>query len=195
MLELMVHGSCNYRCKKDNRCSKRFPKAPCPRPYFDEEGFSVYRRACERTATKGTRQIDDKLIVPYNPAIPLIMQCHCNVEWASSAHCVLCISKYMLKGRSRAACSGSKFTSIERWPAVEALVVPLEERNRVYFTQGRKAEAALGSPPSGLELHLARPEPLQSLRFVELYNRATQPLKTLPSYFILTKGRHLCSAP
>ncbi|GJT61107.1 DNA helicase [Tanacetum coccineum] len=47
--EMMIHGPCgppepNAPCMKENRCSKKFPKAYNATTYFDKDGYAHYRR-------------------------------------------------------------------------------------------------------------------------------------------------------
>ena len=100
----MLHGNCGKGnpgavCMDPNTktCKRNFPKQKTPVTYFDERGFPVYRRPCNRTIkiTRGNKEhlVDDTWVVPYNRFLLRKYGAHCNVERATTTGTV----KYLFK--------------------------------------------------------------------------------------------------
>jgi hypothetical protein len=93
VMEMMLHGPCGGHkptapCMFEGKCSKRFPK---PRQDFtsdDKDGYPIYRRRCQRTYERYGVLIDDRWVVPYNPALLWKYKAHLNVEVCSTLHAV-----------------------------------------------------------------------------------------------------------
>ncbi len=103
----MIHGPCRdfnpHRvCMVDNRCTKNFPKAIYAQTVFEVEGYPLYKRHNQFSATVGNNTIDDAFVVPYNKTILLKYDCHTNVESCTSVKCIKCIFKYIPKGHDSA---------------------------------------------------------------------------------------------
>ena len=107
---------CDHRCRpigtpEGVQCKKGFPKE-----YADETiaecvngNKPVYRRRNNgrrfvRRAGGGRARLilDNRYIVPYNPALLLEFNCHLNVEICTSIRCVIYVHKYIHKGADRA---------------------------------------------------------------------------------------------
>ena len=118
--------------------------------------------------TSGT-QFDNRWVVPYNPFLSLRYDCHINVESCVSPMAVKYIFKYVTKGPDRAMVSavvegqpvdeiteyqdlrsvGSSEASwgllsypiTDRYPAVKALRVHLEDQQQIVFDENTETEA------------------------------------------------------
>ena len=100
----MVHGPCgilnpNSPCMKDNQCSKDYPKSFNEKTALAVNGYPLYRRRDNgRTITVGSKQIDNRWIVPYNPYLSLKFGAHINLEACTSIKSVKYLFKYVYKG-------------------------------------------------------------------------------------------------
>lgn len=103
----MIHGPCGELnpgspCMVNGRCSKRYPKAFRAVTQENENGFPIYRRregkilrlkktggiAGPDVPAANLYEIDNRWIVPYNPALSKKYNCHINVEICTSIRCV-----------------------------------------------------------------------------------------------------------
>ncbi len=78
---MMMHGPCgvlNPRapCMKDGKCTKGYPKRFADHTTCDGNGYPMYRRRDQgRTTMRNGHELDNRWVVPYNPAIQLSYQC------------------------------------------------------------------------------------------------------------------------
>ena len=106
-----IHGPCKlYRsCLKNGKCSKFFPKPYRVKTTKCKDGYPLYKR---RSPTQGgftctstlneSEIVTNQYVVPYNPALSLIYNCHLNVEYAASIQSVKYLYKYIYKGSDSA---------------------------------------------------------------------------------------------
>lgn len=104
----MIHGPCgpanlNAPCMVDGKCSKGYPKPFQPSTCLDTNGYPKYFRTDDGLAyeVRG-HMVDNRWVVPYNPHLSVIFDCHINTECAVSFASVKYINKYMHKGGDRA---------------------------------------------------------------------------------------------
>jgi hypothetical protein len=120
VVSCMSHGLCgqfnpNAPCMVDGRCSKRFPKQFQEITSTENDGYPLYmRRNNGRTYfnTNKHELIDNRHIVPYNPQLSMMFDCHINVEVCSSIRAVKYIYKYIYKGNYYKYYFKSNFTLI-----------------------------------------------------------------------------------
>ncbi len=120
----MFHGPCgdlnpNCVCMKTKAhanapaCSKNYPKDFCDETVYEDESYPQYRRRdtgrlVEKTVPAfGHREayivsLDNRWVVPYNPWLLCLFNCHMNVEVCSSIKAVKYLFKYIFKGADRA---------------------------------------------------------------------------------------------
>lgn len=111
----MIHGPCGLinsksPCMKDNRCSKRFPKAFVNETITTEDGYPSYRRrspeaggfVAQVKVNGNILEVDNRWIVPYSPVLSRTFETHLNVEYCSSVHSIKYICKYVNKGSDQA---------------------------------------------------------------------------------------------
>lgn len=194
----MIHGPCgttdpNRTCMIDGKCSKHFPKN------FSEEtivdgitGYPIYKRPSDGTEISkrvGSRVavLDNRNVVPYNPALLLRYRAHINVEVCNTVWAIKYIYKYCFKGNDMATVrqsiqnhneieayktgrfvSGSEavwrilsFKTDDSSHTVIALPVHLENEQFITFAEGEE-QAAIDN---------AKPTMLQA--FFQLNNQAT----------------------
>lgn len=100
----MLHGPCGPRCKKNDKCSRNFPKNFIDETVVEDDGYPKYRRKNDgRLHEKGQNIFTNQHVVPYNPYLLMVMDCHINVEIVGSIKAVKYIYKYIFKGHDRAA--------------------------------------------------------------------------------------------
>ena len=102
----MLHGPCGNRCLVNGRCNKKFPKPFMRNTMSDRDGYPLYRRrrpgdgGQELAITRSSGVIhayDNRHVVPFNPALLRIFQCHINVEHVASISAIKYVCKYVLK--------------------------------------------------------------------------------------------------
>lgn len=161
----MLHGLCgpgypNAPCMSESgQCSKRFPRDFCEETTLAEDGYPVYARPDnQRTFTNTQGQIfTNRDVVPYNPHLSVLFDCHINVEICASVKAVKYIHKYIYKGHDRATLQVGLIDEIKQFvdaryigpseamwhiqeysmheehPTVYRLPVHLQNEQRVYF--------------------------------------------------------------
>ena len=101
----MIHGPCGplnltSSCMGDGKCSKKYPRAFVKMTTADNNGYPTYRRR-ENGRTHILRrrniQVDNRLVVPYNPYLCLCFDAHVNVEICSSVKTIKYLYKYIYK--------------------------------------------------------------------------------------------------
>uniref|UniRef100_A0AC34QDY1 Helitron helicase-like domain-containing protein n=1 Tax=Panagrolaimus sp. JU765 TaxID=591449 RepID=A0AC34QDY1_9BILA len=100
----MLHGPCGPRCEKEGKCSKKFPKKYLEKTDINVDGYPNYKRSNNGvTVEKSGHTFDNRHVVPYNPVLLMIMDCHINVEVVASIKSIKYAFKYIFKGHDRAA--------------------------------------------------------------------------------------------
>ncbi|XP_027174256.1 uncharacterized protein LOC113773851 [Coffea eugenioides] len=100
----MIHGPCgdmdkSYPCMKDGSCKNHYPKNFCPHTTHGEDSYPYYRRKDDGKKVKVRRfTLDNRWLVPYNPYLLALFDCHMNVEICSTIKLVKYLYKYVFKG-------------------------------------------------------------------------------------------------
>jgi hypothetical protein len=105
----MIHGPCgalnpHASCMVDGICSKGFPKPLTPVTLIKDDGYAQHRREdgpifVERKVGNQTFKLNDEWVVPYNPFLSCMFDCHINLEYISTISAVAYIHKYIHKGK------------------------------------------------------------------------------------------------
>ncbi|XP_058225284.1 uncharacterized protein LOC131334340 [Rhododendron vialii] len=104
----MVHGPCGARnphatCMENGKCTKRYSRAFAETTTMDENGYPIYRRRDDgKVYIVRGHEVDNRDVVPYNPHLSKMFNCHINVEVCAGMRCVKYIHKYIYKGHDRA---------------------------------------------------------------------------------------------
>lgn len=142
----MVHGPCgafnpSAPCMEDGKCTKYYPKPFQEHTTMDQHGYPLYARPDDgRQYEVRGKMLDNRWIVPYNPASLARFNCHFNAECAVTFRSVKYINKYIHKGGDRTTFS-------------------LEQRDEI----GQFVDARYVSPPEGIwrilanEIHVQVP--------------------------------------
>ena len=102
--EHMIHH-CTEACNMDGNCSKQYPFEYQNQTIVGKDFLKpLYRRKAGPAfySHKKKAMVDNKFVVPYNPALLLKFQCHMNVEICCSATASKYLFKYVTKGCDRA---------------------------------------------------------------------------------------------
>ncbi len=212
VLEHMVHGPCGAtnpsspcmdHSGKIPKCTKEYPKPFSDVTHIDERGYVHYRRPEGPSVIKTKRStqytVQNCDIVPYCPALLLLMECHCNVEISTSVHIIKYLYKYLHKGPDRAkvaVATDENVDEIKNWetvryvsaaealwrifeyalcgqyPSVIVLPIHLPRQDKIVFQQGKEQEA-LDKSASKLLLYIHRPRcsQLDDLTYLEFYEQ------------------------
>uniref|UniRef100_A0A452YN05 ATP-dependent DNA helicase n=1 Tax=Aegilops tauschii subsp. strangulata TaxID=200361 RepID=A0A452YN05_AEGTS len=107
----MMHGSCGNLnpknvCMQDLKCKSKYPRPFNQNTLQGKDSYPVYRRRDDGRQAKIRRQmLDNRWVVPYNPYLLRMFNCHINVEVCSSIKAVKYLYKYVYKGHDRASFS------------------------------------------------------------------------------------------
>lgn len=81
------------------RCTKDYPKQYAKTTSIGDNGYPVYRRRDDNRVFVYRNQTYTNMdVVPYNPHLTRMFDCHINVEVCSSVRAVKYIHKYIYKG-------------------------------------------------------------------------------------------------
>ncbi|XP_021864128.1 uncharacterized protein [Spinacia oleracea] len=111
VLKHMMHGPCgklnpNCPCMKrtgnKEHCKSGYPKQFCDETTTNADGFPVYKRSSTgETVPIRRANLDNRWVIPYNPYLSSLFDCHLNVEVCSSIQAVKYLYKYVYKGHDR----------------------------------------------------------------------------------------------
>ena len=87
---LALQGSCWKATTPEHlrRCKRGYPKDVNPVTTIDEHGYPIYRR----------RSVADLDVIPHNPRLCLMFDCHINVELAHTVHLIKYLHNYCARG-------------------------------------------------------------------------------------------------
>ena len=171
----MIHGPCGVLnpkspCMENNKCTKRFPKSFQAETDPNINGYPLYKRSDREAVSINGKPVDNRWVVPFNPTLTLMFDCHINVEVCSSVACVKYLYKYIYKGYDCANLVVTADGSVEhnevnhfvdtryvssyegmwrllenimhdRSHAVTKLQIHLPNQQLVYFEEGNEEEA------------------------------------------------------
>jgi len=112
VLKHKIHGPCgairpSSPCMVRGECSKNFPKSFKSVTTDEEDSKPTYRRRSEsdggetailNEGKEYAQKVDNMWVVPYNPALTLLLESHINVEIVTSMGCIKYLYKYINKG-------------------------------------------------------------------------------------------------
>ncbi|XP_074293671.1 uncharacterized protein LOC141620792 [Silene latifolia] len=111
VLKHMMHGPCGqfnreYQCMKHKssmgRCKYNYPKTFTAETTTNSDGYPEYRRRDDGQAAVVRKQtLDNRWVIPYNPFLLSLFDCHLNVEVCSTIQAVKYLYKYVYKGHDR----------------------------------------------------------------------------------------------
>jgi hypothetical protein len=110
----MMHGPCgvlNEKCAsmQDGECQFWFPCQFCDATQMGKDLYLVYRRRDDGQVVEvRNANLDNRWIVPFNPSLLMLYNCHINVEICSSIKAVKYLYKYLYKGLDGASYSVDK---------------------------------------------------------------------------------------
>ncbi|XP_051220245.1 uncharacterized protein [Lolium perenne] len=195
----MLHGPCgalkkNCPCMIDGECRFRYPRQFCDATEQGKDSYPIYRRRHDgrRVKVRGA-ELDNRWVVPYNPGLLMLYNCHINVEACSSIKAVKYLFKYIYKGHDRASFSvdpaadtdGGVINEIKQYRDAR-FVGPPESIHRIC------AFPMYGVSPSVLQLQLHL-ENMQSVTFKEgdnledVISRDSSSNTMLTQYFKMNK--------
>jgi len=171
VLKHMIHSPCEHDtscpCRQGPsddtgdavvvQCQKFFPKPFQVSTQSDpNDSYPEYMRrgasdGGQTGTTPGTRMhpgvaVDNSWVVPYNPALLAMFDCHINVEVTSSIDCVKYLYKYVYKGTDRImyklrSANGFTGDEIEEYRAARYLTA-----TEAFFSSSRSSVSICGLP-------------------------------------------------
>ncbi|XP_058189254.1 uncharacterized protein LOC131306843 [Rhododendron vialii] len=104
VLKHMLHGpygelNLQNACMHNNKCKNHYPKNYCAETTICPDGYPIYmRRPNGEEATIRGHKLDNRWVVPYNPTLLAMFDCHINIEVCSTVKAVKYLYKYIYKG-------------------------------------------------------------------------------------------------
>ncbi|XP_062224542.1 uncharacterized protein LOC133923112 [Phragmites australis] len=199
----MMHGPCGVLnhdcpCTKDRpSCKNHYPRSFNMTTLQGKDSYPVYRRRDDgRHAMVRKHELDNRWVVPYNPYLLRLFNCHINVEVCSSIKVVKYLFKYIYKGHDRASVSVNEADKADRNGNIDEIrqyrdarwVTPPEALWRIYGFDLSK-----NSPPvMQLQLHLPNMHMVsfqEGQDIQEVLNREDADKSMLTEYFKANKQR------
>ncbi|GAA0187291.1 hypothetical protein LIER_34579 [Lithospermum erythrorhizon] len=103
----MMHGPCGNLnqsnvCMKDGRCKNHYPKEFSEYTTHGTGSYPIYHRKNDKRTTKVRGKIlDNSWVIPYNPTLLLLFNCHINVEICCDIRALKYLYKYVHKGHDK----------------------------------------------------------------------------------------------
>ncbi|KAK9688716.1 hypothetical protein RND81_09G006000 [Saponaria officinalis] len=147
VLKHMMHGPCghmNPQCtcmtKKDSvgYCKYGYPKTFSIDTSNNADGYPVYRRRDDGTRVPVRKyMLDNRWVIPYNPFLLALFDCHLNVEFCSTIQAVKYLYKHVYKGHDMIAFNVAAGTNNQALDEIEQFqswrwVVPCEAMWRIF---------------------------------------------------------------
>jgi hypothetical protein len=104
----MIHDPCDNRpdagcrIKGEGTCFRKFPKTLTGVTSISGEGWPQYRRRNQFAIHHDGKIITDEWVVPYNPMLLEMFDCHINVEICAHKRCFKYVYKYCFKSPDHA---------------------------------------------------------------------------------------------
>jgi hypothetical protein len=110
VIKHIMHGPCgvlNPKCpctKGRSSCKNHYPRAFSNSTLQGKDSYPIYRRRDDgcKELVRGC-ELDNRWVVPYNPYLLCLFNCHINVEACGSIKAVKYLFKYIYKGHDRAS--------------------------------------------------------------------------------------------
>lgn len=84
------------------KCKSRYPRSFTNITKISNDGYPIYRRRHDNRRAKARGlMLDNKWVVPYNPYLLSLFDCHINVEVCSTIKAVKYLYKYMYEGHDK----------------------------------------------------------------------------------------------
>ena len=98
----MIHDPCDERedapCRQEKgECKRRFPKKFESETTTIGNGYPQYRRRGRFVLIRNNQMVTDQWVVPYNPLLLQMFDCHINIEIACHKRCFKYVYKYCFK--------------------------------------------------------------------------------------------------
>ncbi|XP_058189501.1 uncharacterized protein LOC131307104 [Rhododendron vialii] len=107
VIKHMLHGPCGEfnpqnPCMQKEKCKNHYPKSYSTETSFCPDGYPLYRRRPDGQQVKiHGHMMDNRWVVPYNPYLLAMFDCHINVEVCSTIKAVKYLYKYIYKGHDK----------------------------------------------------------------------------------------------
>jgi hypothetical protein len=110
VIKHIMHGPCsslnpNCPCTKGRAsCKNQYPRPYSEATLQGKDSYPIYRRRDDgrKEKVRGC-ELDNRWVVPYNPYLLRLFNCHINVEACGSIKAVKYLFKYIYKGHDRAS--------------------------------------------------------------------------------------------
>lgn len=103
----MMHGPCGSlnqtnACMRNGSCKDHYPRKYCNETIVAPDGYPTYRRRRNNEQIKIRKHmLDNTWVIPYNPYLLSMFDCHINVEICSTIKAIKYLYKYIYKGHDK----------------------------------------------------------------------------------------------
>ena len=104
VIKHMIHGPCGDKnkqspCMRGGRYKNNYPKNFSPYTGHGEDSYACYRKRDGGQKIRVRKhELDNQWVIPYNPYLLALFDCHINVEICSTVKRVKYLYKYIFKG-------------------------------------------------------------------------------------------------
>ncbi|AQK78258.1 hypothetical protein ZEAMMB73_Zm00001d035059 [Zea mays] len=147
VIKHMMHGPCgslnpNCPCTKGRAsCKNQYPQPYSEATLQGKDSYPIYRRRDDgrKEKVRGC-ELDNRWVVPYNPYLLRLFNCHINVEACGSIKAVKYLFKYIYKGHDQALWRIYGFELSQISPPVMQLQLHLPNMHMVTFHERQMVE-------------------------------------------------------
>ncbi|XP_021766979.1 uncharacterized protein LOC110731425 [Chenopodium quinoa] len=155
VLAHMMHGPCgslnpDCPCMRTRygvqTCKNKYPKQFADETTNNKDGYPIYRRrdTGERVKIRST-YLNNQWVIPYNPYLSSLFDCHLNVEVCSTIKAVKYLYKYVYKGHDRVSFNTVPVLPLQvHLPNSQTVHLHPHEKLRVVVANSKPVEGGTG---------------------------------------------------
>ncbi|KAL6909895.1 hypothetical protein ACP4OV_001554 [Aristida adscensionis] len=197
VIKHMMHGPCGALnrncpcCIGRQSCKNNYPRAYSETTIQGKDSYPIYRRRKNgKKENVRNAQLDNAWVVPYNPYLLRLFNCHINVEACGSIKAVKYLFKYIYKGHDRASIAVREAGKVDDHENIDEIkqyrdarwVTPPEALWRIYgFDLSKNSPPVLQLQLHLPGMHMVSFQPHQDIK--KVVNREGVEKSMLTAYF------------
>ncbi|KAL6894303.1 hypothetical protein ACP4OV_008401 [Aristida adscensionis] len=197
VIKHMMHGPCGALnrncpcCIGRQSCKNNYPRAYSETTIQGKDSYPIYRRRKNgKKENVRNAQLDNAWVVPYNPYLLRLFNCHINVEACGSIKAIKYLFKYIYKGHDRASIAVREAGKVDDHENIDEIkqyrdarwVTPPEALWRIYgFDLSKNSPPVLQLQLHLPGMHMVSFQPHQDIK--KVVNREGVEKSMLTAYF------------